>query len=330
MSSINYDDLWSMTAQDALSLTESEKKSFGSKDVYKPSIKDEKCKDNNYRSLIRFMPFIYEDKVRTTIERWECYLKDVNDNNAIFVVSPKTIGKKCPIRDLGWKLYSSESAIDKANSKKINVYQQWYALVEIIKDVQHPELNGTFMVYQFGKKIHDKIENALKGSEFSDAINPFHFLEAPLFEINLTKGTQKMDNGREVADYEACKFIEKKSPIHFGDGQTLEQTRESMDAYINWLKTDAPKINNFQWKDWDQETIDKVNQNLASYTSSYSAPRTTAATVSEMMNDIKNTGTENSSPKKPVEKPVEKPKVEEKEETVSTDDDEWLKSVLGD
>lgn len=325
MSSINYDELFSFTAQDALSTTESSKNNKGIAGIYKPTYKDEKCKDGNYRSLIRFMPFIYEDKVRTTIERWECYLKDVNDDNAIFVVSPKTIGKKCPIRELGWKLYSSESAIDKANSKKINVYQQWYALIEIVKDVQHPELDGTFMIYQFGKKIHDKIENALKGSEFSDAINPFHFLSAPLFEINLTKSSQKMDNGREVADYEACKFIDKKAPLHYGDGKTIEQTRESMDEYINWLNTDAPKINNYQWKEWDQETTDKVNVNLASYTSAYVAPRSTVATVKETVNKITN------NQNKPEPKPVKiETEPNEEEQVINTDDDdEWLKSVLG-
>ena len=103
MSKINYEDLFStFTIENALTTTESKKKSYSNPDVYKPSIRDEKCKDGNYRSLIRFMPFIYEDKVRTTIERWECFLRDVNDENAVFVVSPKTIGKRCPIRDMGW------------------------------------------------------------------------------------------------------------------------------------------------------------------------------------------------------------------------------------
>ena len=326
MSKINYEELFAMTANDALSLTESKKKSNVNPDVYKPNIKDEKCTDGNYRALIRFMPFIYQDKVQTTIERWECYLKNVNDENAIFVVSPKTIGKKCPIRELGWKLYSSDSAIDKANSKKINVYQQWYALVEVVKDVQHPEYNGKFMIYQFGKKIHDKIEDALKGSEFSEAINPFHFLEAPLFEINLTKSAQKMDNGREVTEYSACKFIDKKSPLHFGEGQTLEQSRESMDEYIKWLETDAPKINDYQWKEWSQETIDKVNANLATYTSSYTAPRSTVASVNEAVNEIinnQNNITSKPEPEKKVEEPTE-------ENVITTDaDDEWLKEVLG-
>jgi len=326
MSNIDYENLFAFTAEDALTVTESKKKNSGNPDVYKPNIKDEKCKDGNYRSLIRFMPFIYEDKVRTTIERWECFLKDVNDENAIFVVSPKTIGKKCPIRELGWKLYSSDSAIDKANSKKINVYQQWYALVEIVKDVQHPELDGKFMIYQFGKKIHDKIEDALKGSEFSDAINPFHFLSAPLFEINLTKSAQKMDGGREVAEYSACKFIDKKAPLHFGDGKTLEQTRESMDEYIKWLNEEAPKINSYQYKEWDQETTDKVNKNLATYTSSYSAPRPTVAAVNEAVKEIienQNSGDSKPEPQAKVEEPAEA-------EAITPDaDDEWLKSVLG-
>lgn len=329
---INYDDLFAFTAEDALTVTESKKKSFSNPNVYKPSFKDEKCKDGNYRSLIRFMPFVYEDKVRTTIERWECFLKNVNDENGVFVVSPKTIGKKCPIRDLGWKLYSSESAIDKANSKKINVYQQWYALVEIVKDIQHPELDGTFKVFQFGKKIYDKIETALKGSEFTDAINPFHFLEAPLFEINLTKSSQKMDNGREVTEYGACKFIDKKAPLHYGEKdnlQTVEQTRESMDAYLKWLDTDAPKINDYQWKDWDQETINKVNQNLATYTSSYSAPRTTVATANETVQEIINN---QNKPEPKQVAPAAAVEAEEKNEetiTPTEDDDEWLKSVLG-
>lgn len=328
MSNINYDDLFAFTAEDALTVTES-KKQTGSSDIYKPSIKDEKCKDGNYRSLVRFMPFIYEDKVRTTIERWECFLKDVNGENGIFVVSPKTIGKKCPIREMGWKLHSSDSGIDQANSKKINVYQQWYALVEIVKDVQHPELDGTFKIYQFGKKIYEKIESALKGSEFSDAINPFHFLSANLFEINLTKGSQKMDGIHEVAEYGACKFIDKKAPLHYGekdDLKTVEQTRESMDAYIEWLKTNAPKINNYQWKDWDQTTIEKVNQNLATYTSSYSAPRTTVASANEVMQDVIN------NQNKPEQK-VASETIMEAENTgdviTPNDDDEWLQSVLG-
>ena len=99
-----------------------------------------------------------------------------------------------------------------------------------------------------------------------------------------------------------------------------------MDEYIKWLETDAPKINDYQWKEWSQETIDKVNANLATYTSSYTAPRSTVASVNEAVNEIinnQNNITSKPEPEKKVEEPTE-------ENVITTDaDDEWLKEVLG-
>ena len=320
----NLDELFSFTAEDALAVTESKKQSFTNKyETYRPSIKDDKCVDETYRALVRFVPFVYENKMRTTIERWECFLKDVNGENGVFVVSPKTIDKKCPMRTLSWKLHESDNAIDKANSKKINVYQQWYALVEIIKDVQHPEYEGKFMIYQFGSKIYDKIKEAMKGSDYTDPINPFDVNDAQLFEIKLTKGNQKMDNGAIVANYDGCKFIPKTAPLHFGEGMTFDGSLEMKKAFIEWLEKDAPKINNYQWKEWGDELTEKVNTNLATYTSNYSAPRTPVAKVKESIANIVDTTpvyTETSVTS--VVEDVELPS------DVSEDDDAWVDSIL--
>ena len=193
---VNFNELFgNFSAADALAATETKKTgSFSSDGLYKPSIKDEKCTDQNYRALVRFIPFYHEGKWRTTVSRWECFLKDVNGDNGIFVVSPKTNGQKCPMRALSYKLYTSDSAIDKSNSKKISVYQQYYALVEVVKDIQHPEYDGKIFIYQFGQKINDKIENAMKSTEFTEGFNPFDLYNGRLFEINLTKDTtKKMD-----------------------------------------------------------------------------------------------------------------------------------------
>jgi hypothetical protein len=133
-------------------------------------------------------------------------------------------------------------------------------------------------------------------------------------------------DGRDVAEYSGCKFIAEKSPLHFGEGKTLEQSRESMDEYIKWLETDAPKINDYQWKEWSQETIDKVNANLATYTSSYTAPRSTAAAVNETVKEIID-NQNNITPKTEPEKKVDEPK---EENVIITDaDNAWLKEVLG-
>ena len=325
MSDVNFNELFgSFSAADALAATETKKTSgFSNGELYKPSIKDDKCKDMNYRSLVRFIPFYHEGKWRTTLSRWECWLKDVNGENGIFVVSPKTAGKNCPMRNLSYKLYTSDNAIDKANSKKINVYQQYYALVEVVKDVQHPEYDGKVFIYQFGQKINDKLEAAMKSTEFTDGFNPFALFNARLFEINLTKGDQKMDNGRVVANYDACRFIDKTAPIHFGDGQTLTQDDpETQKAFLDWLDKDAPKIKNYLWKEWDAETTEKVNSILATYKSGYVAPRTTTAVAKETVKNV---------PETPVSTPVIETTMKEEpvqETTISEDDDAWINSVL--
>jgi len=348
---VNFNELFgNFSAADALAATETNNNSSfsGRADLYKPSIKDEKCTDQNYRALVRFIPFFHEGKWRTTVSRWECFLKDVNGENGIFVVSPKTDNKKCPMRALSYKLYTSDSAIDKENSKKIQVYQQYYALVEVVKDVQHPEYDGKVFIYQFGQKINDKIENAMKSTEFTDGFNPFALYDGRLFEINMTKdASKKMDNSnRVVANYDACRFIEKTAPIHFTVGEekmTLtSDDRESQKAFFNWLEKDAPKIKDYFWKEWDTETTEKVNANLATYTSGYSAPRTTTAAAKEAVNAATTTTTKPVGPavvSKPVEDdlpPGDMPdftgegntQIPADETPVSTDDDDWINSVL--
>ena len=340
MAEVNFNDLFgSFTAADALAATEANKKPSysGSENLYKPSYKDEKCTDQNYTALVRFIPFYHDGKWRTTVSRWECFLKDVNGENGIFVVSPKTDGKKCPMRNLSWKLYNSESAIDKDNSKKINVYQQYYALVEIVKDKQHPEYEGKVFIYQFGQKIADKLEAAMKSSEFTDGFNPFDLYDGRLFEINITKDAQKKVNGNAVSNVDACRFIEKTAPIHFTVGEqkmTLTRDRDSQQAFFNCLQKDAPKMSDYFWKEWDAETTEKVNANLASYTSNYVAPRSTVAAVTEAVNaatqaapqptpapvveDMPDfTGEGSNTPEPPAD-----------ETTVSPEDDDWINQVL--
>lgn len=343
---VNFNELFgNFSAADALAATETNNTSSfsGRAGLYKPSIKDEKCTDQNYRALVRFIPFFHEGKWRTTVCRWECFLKDVNGENGIFVVSPKTDNKKCPMRALSYKLYTSDSAIDKENSKKIQVYQQYYALVEVVKDVQHPEYDGKFFIYQFGQKINDKLENAMKSTEFTDGFNPFALYDGRLFEINMTKDASKKMEGsnRAVANYDACRFIEKTAPIHFTVGdevRTLEaDDRDSQKAFFNWLEKDAPKIKDYFWKEWDAETTEKVNANLATYTSGYSAPRTTTAQAKETVNSVT---TSSPIPQAEPAAPVNPEPAytgedmpdfsgENNEETsVSADDDEWINSVL--
>ena len=96
-------------------------------------------------------------------------------------------------------------------------------------------------------------------------------------------------------------------------------------AFIEWLEKDAPQINNYQWKEWSDELTEKVNTNLATYTSSYSAPRTTVAKAKENIANIVDT-----TPKH-VETVTQTVSIDEdllSEGDVTEDDDAWVDSIL--
>ena len=58
----------------------------------------------------------------------------------------------------------------------------------IVSDPKHPENEGQVKLYKFGKKIFDKITEAMK-PEFEDEtpINPFDFWEGANFKLKIRK-----------------------------------------------------------------------------------------------------------------------------------------------
>ena len=88
------------------------------------------------------------------------------------------------------------------------------------------------------------------------------------------------------------------------------------------------EINNYQYKEWDQETTDKVMKNLSTFTSTYSAPRTTTAAVNEAVDEIINS--QKNSVKAEVKPEVKIDSHVETEEKVITNnaDEDWVNSVL--
>jgi hypothetical protein len=135
-----------------------------------------------------------------------------------------------------------------------------------------------------------------------------------------------MDNGSIVANYDGCKFIPKTAPLHFGDGLTFDGSMEMKKAFVEWLEKDAPKINNYQWKEWSEELTEKVNTNLATFISGYSAPRTPVAKAKEAIaNIVDTTPTYSTNTRKTTD--VEDVEIPSGGLT-DDDDDAWVDSIL--
>ena len=80
---------------------------------------------------------IFEDIIKNPkqpIIRKYTYWLESPDGKGQSFDSPSTIGEKCPIQQLFYKLNKSESAADRRMAEKLKRREQFYSLIKVIKD----------------------------------------------------------------------------------------------------------------------------------------------------------------------------------------------------
>ena len=277
-------------------------------EVYKPTADD--GKDGTYKALIRFVPNP-ENPRNSLIQKYVHWLTNSSGEGKL-VDSPSTIGEKCPIADVFWKLRKSDSAVDRKASEKLKRRQQYYALIKIIKDPQNPDLDGTYKVFKFGYKIKEKIDAELK-PDFGEPTQVFDLFEGKNFELIITRQG-------EYNNYDKSKFSSSQSAIILGDAPA-ERNKENM-AKIKEELEGAPALATYDYQSWDETTRAFVNDVLRMYLNP-------GDSISEVTSPAAKTNKPNTEPKKeePVAVEAEAAK-SNANSNVSTDDD--LDSFLND
>jgi hypothetical protein len=99
-----------------------------------------------------------------------------------------TIGQKDPVSEHNRELWNSGSEKDKETVRKQKRKLSYYSNIYVVKDPAHPENEGKVFLFKFGKKIFDKILNAMQ-PEFEDEepINPFDFWGGANFRLKIRK-----------------------------------------------------------------------------------------------------------------------------------------------
>ena len=99
-----------------------------------------------------------------------------------------TIGGKDPIGELNRELWNSGSDANKEIVRKQKRKLSFYANIYVVQDKANPQNEGKVFLYKFGKKIFDKIMEAMQ-PEFEDEtpINPFDFWQGANFKLKLKK-----------------------------------------------------------------------------------------------------------------------------------------------
>ena len=99
-----------------------------------------------------------------------------------------TTGGKDPVSDYNRQLWNSGNDADKDTVRKQKRKLSYYSNIYVVKDPLHPENEGRVFLFKYGKKIFDKILEAMQ-PEFDDEtpINPFDFWQGANFKLKIVK-----------------------------------------------------------------------------------------------------------------------------------------------
>ena len=97
-----------------------------------------------------------------------------------------TINQDDPVSEYNSKLWNSGLDSDKELARKQKRRLKYVANIQVIKDGANPENDGKVFMYQFGKKIFDKL-NDLMNPQFEDEtpVNPFDLWEGANFRLKI-------------------------------------------------------------------------------------------------------------------------------------------------
>jgi len=174
-----------------------------------------------------------------------------------------TLNSKDPVSEYNSDLWNSGIEANKEIARKQKRRLTYISNILIIEDSKHPENNGQIKLFKYGKKIFDKITEAMNPA-FADEkpINPFDLWAGANFKLKIRKveGYQNYDKSE----------FEGASELYDGDDAKLEKLWQSEYSLKEFLD---PK--HFKSYDELKTRLDKVLGSVVA-PKAYSAPAQTA------------------------------------------------------
>ena len=99
-----------------------------------------------------------------------------------------TLGQKDPVSEENTILWNTGVDSDKEIARKRKRKLSYYSNIYVVSDPKHPENEGKVFLFKFGKKIFDKITEAMQPAfEDEKPINPFDFWTGANFKLKIRK-----------------------------------------------------------------------------------------------------------------------------------------------
>jgi hypothetical protein len=147
--------------------------------------KPELDKTGNGYAVIRFLPAV-EGEDLPWQRVWSHAFQDVG--GWYIENSLTTLGQKDPVSEENTRLWNTGLDSDKEIARKRKRKLSYYANILIQSDPKHPENEGKVFLFKFGKKIFDKITEAMQPAfEDEKPVNPFDFWKGANFKLKIRK-----------------------------------------------------------------------------------------------------------------------------------------------
>ena len=147
--------------------------------------KPEMDKTGNGFAVIRFLPAPQDEELPWA----KLYTHAFQGPGGWYIEnSLTTLGQKDPVSEHNRELWNSGNDADKETVRKQKRKLSYYSNIYVVKDPANPANEGKVFLFKYGKKIFDKIMEAMQ-PEFEDEtpINPFDFWQGANFKLKIKK-----------------------------------------------------------------------------------------------------------------------------------------------
>jgi len=187
---------------------------MGKKESYKDDRywRPELDKSSNGYAVIRFLPAPGEEEIPWV----KLFSHGFRGLGGWYIENSRTtLGEKDPVSEMNSKLWNSGLESDKDIARARKRRQNYISNIIVVSDPANPQNEGKVFLYKFGKKIFEKIQEAMQ-PEFEDEtpVNPFDFWEGANFKLKVRKVSG-------FVNYDKSEF-DLPAPLMGGDDEQLE------------------------------------------------------------------------------------------------------------
>jgi len=149
--------------------------------IWKPELD----KTGSGYAVLRFLPATEKEEM-PWVRVWSHAFQD--KGGWYIENSLTTLNHKDPVSEDNTRLWNSGVESDKEIARKRKRKLSYFSNILVVSDPAHPENEGKVFIFKYGKKIFDKITEAMQPAfEDEKAINPFDFWKGANFKLKIRK-----------------------------------------------------------------------------------------------------------------------------------------------